>query len=498
MTPSDEFKRRIDAAKRSRSEVEPDIRDVFRYCAPGREKDFNSTIRDGEDPENFHSLGEELAGDLASDLVTYYTPDEARWAELEITVPVAEEDEEAVLAELEGRERTLFDLIEQSNWSDVALPLMFEASTHGTPAVWIDQAHLTEPVRFTVVPPHELLITPGHLGYLDRFRETTVHVSTLPALFASDPGVTFGRELREKIEKKKGTAKVCWGFWLDWSDPGNPQWAREIVVDEKRVTKEGEIVGPMAGSCPLHVGRFSPWPSRVWGRGPGRKALPDLRMVDKIDETLISNMDQALMRTIIYANDGFLDMSEGIEAGRAYPAGRGFNAREHIHEFPSGTNIDMGWFTEERIEQRLRAAFFQDGPRQRGDTPPSATQWLDERRRVQQRLGKPAAPLWTEFFYPILQRVEQLGVAAGKLPQAILYNGQTIHVRPMSPLQKAQDQDKVVIARSNLDLAAQVFGEGTAEVIDPRATFRNVVKASGDELTVIRAEEPQTAKAPVA
>jgi hypothetical protein len=48
-------------------------------------------------------------------------------------------------------------------------------------------------------------------------------------------------------------------------------------------------------------------------------------------------------------------------------------------------------------------------------------------------------------------------------------------------------------------MAAAAFGpEGAVSVIDPVATFKNIVKASGDELTVIRDEQvmPDAAAAP--
>lgn len=141
------------------------------------------------------------------------------------------------------------------------------------------------------------------------------------------------------------------------------------------------------------------------------------------------------------------------------------------------------------MEDRIRRSFYQDGPRQRGETPPTAAQWLDERRRVQQRLGKPSAPLWTELVLPMIQRFEYLGVQLGILPDAVTHNGTAISVSPISPLQKAQNQDKVMTARSNLDLGMTAFGDAFAQVVNAKATFENIVRVSGDELTVIAEEE---------
>ena len=171
-----------------------------------------------------------------------------------------------------------------------------------------------------------------------------------------------------------------------------------------------------------------------------------------------------------------------MEAGRAYAAGRGFD-RNSVFELAKDVNLDYGFFSEERMEERLRAAFYQDGPRQRGDTPPTASQWIDERRRTQQRLGKPSAPLWTELFLPFVQRVEYLGVQSGKMQEALSHDGTLINVAPVSPLQKAQNQDQVNVARANLDLGFAVFGDQIP--VNREQTFQNIVDISGDRLTVV-------------
>lgn len=495
MKPSKEFQARYSAARRYKDAEKPYLQEVLQFCCPGREFDFdrNPMSHRGEDTQVFISDAETLANDLASDLVTYFTPAEAKWASYLVTMPIEEDLEAAVRELVQEREDQLFDLIQTSNYNDIAKSVMFEAASHGTTAMWVEQGHISQPIHVEPVPPHELWLAPGHMGYLDRFREKTVPVETLEPLF--DGMVRAGmvslsdQKLRAKMQKPGQMAKVCWGFWLDWADPGNPLWRCEITVDGTRITPAQPLtLGPLAGACPLLVGRFNPQVSRPWGRGPGRTALPDLRVLDKIEELILTGMDQAVLPTIIYPDDGFLDLSDGVTPGRAYAANRGFT-RDQVYEMNRNVKVEYATDAKQLILDRIRTAFYQDGPRQRGDTPPSASQWLDERRRVQQRLGKPSAPLWTELFYPFVQRIEWLGVRSGKLPEAITMDGEAITVLPISPLQKAQNQDKVMVSRSNLDLAFAVFQDQVGNFIDPVATFQNIVRASGDELTEVRTQE---------
>lgn len=487
--PSKDFSTRYSAAKRWRSMVEPDIKDVLRFCSPGREADFNNNSSPSKDPlpEIFTSMAEELAGDLASDLVTYYTPPEVRWADWVVNAPIPQDQAKAVKALVQAREDEVFELIEGSNYYDVAPQVFFEPATHGTAAMWVEQGHLTQPIYVEPVLPHELFITPGHKGHLDRFREKWVTSEFLEAQFAGQDVDLSDPKLKEKMKKPGVKSKVVWGFWLDWSEPAEPKWLHEITVDGHLITQEKTVLGPLAGSCPLLVGRFNPRAQRPWARGPGLKMLPEILTLDGVSERVMDNLDNALDPTYIYPDDGVLDVGSGIERGMSYPVRPGH--KDPVQKLDLGGNLDYGWFSKDELRDVLEKGFYQDGPRQRGDTPPSATQWLDEARRVQKRIGKPSAPMWSEMIYPFIQRVEYLGVQAGKIDETISHAGHKLSITPISPLQKAQNQDKVLITRSNLDMIFSVAGEATGQVVDLNATMNNIVEASGDELIVLRDPE---------
>jgi hypothetical protein len=496
MKPSKDFSTRFAAAQKWRDDMRPKIEEAYRFCAPGRENEFSESRRkSSEDTTTFHSLGEESASDLAGDLVTYFTPPEADWLQLLVTTEVPEEMAKAVLEAVTQREQDLMDYITASNYYDVAPQWGFEAATHGTPGMWVQMAHMAQPIHCETVPPCELYITPGHLGYLDRFRKKKAMAETLPVLLMGYDVNLDDSALKEKMKKPGVFVDCVWGFWLDWTDPGYPRWLMEITIDGKRVTEEKVVLGGIGGSCPLLVGRFNPQPNTPWGRGPAIRALPDMRVLDKIEETVLLGLEDAISNTLIYSNDGYLDLSEGLVAGTAYPAGPRFS-KDQIFQLNKSTNLEVGFFTREDMERRIRSTFYQDGPRQRGDTPPTAAQWFDEARRVQQKLGKPSAPLRTEFVNAFVQRVEYLAIQAGLLPDAIVLDGRNISVQISSPLQKAQNRDDVMTARSNLEMAAATMGEAFPRVVDMTATFQNVVKASGDRLTVIRKEEAPVEQAP--
>lgn len=494
--PSKAFSTRYHVAKRWRDEIEPDLKEVMRFTAPDRANCFSSSpySKDRADTDTYISIGEEMATDLAGDLVNFYMPSEQKWAEYEVMVPIPQEAAQQVEALVNARETQLFDALDQSNFNDIKPQIMFEAGTHGTPALWVDQGHLAEPLFIETVPPNELLITPGHMGYLDRFREKWVAAdfleATLPSMNLDLPAI------RRKMQQQHQWFKVCWGYWLNWSDPGNPRWNREITVDGNLVSEKEEDIGPINGSCPLLVGRFNPRPNSPWGRGPAIKALPDLLTLDKIQEVILGKLDEQLDPAWTYIDDGVLNFANGIVGGHAYP-------RKH-EQMPepllAPANLDYGFFEKNQMEERIRTAFYQDGPRQRGDTPPTASQWLDERRRVQARLGKPSAPIFTELLLQLVHRTEFVLVSLGQLEQAITVDGVTLNVRPISPMQRSQNQDKALITRANLEFGFGVFQDQFPQLVDMLTTYQNYVKATGDELTILNPKQqtPNEAENPPA
>ena len=145
MKPTKDFDTRFSAAKKWRDAVEPNIKECLKFCCPGRENDFDRTFNSTEeyDTQVFVSLGEEVATDLAGDLVTYYTPAEAKWCEYLVTVPIPEDEADAVMKLVQDREDTLFEMIQASNYNDIAPQWGFEAASHGTPALWVSASHLS-------------------------------------------------------------------------------------------------------------------------------------------------------------------------------------------------------------------------------------------------------------------------------------------------------------------------------------------------------------------
>tara|TARA_R110002012_G_C11677298_1_gene614070 strand:- start:35014 stop:36537 length:1524 start_codon:yes stop_codon:yes gene_type:complete len=482
----DDFDARFSAAKSDRSgRVEDDGYEVYKFCFNGREDEWRGRNNRQREPEEiFADVVAGVAEDFFGDLFHTMTPENAPWVEYETGAGVPEEIQEQVTEFMEVREVGIAKAIKQSNYYDEG-PTAFQDAVMGNVCMWIDRHSLSEPVTCEAVPLSECYFRLGPYGIDDRFRESKYFYRDLPKLL---PDAKFDRMIDDKIKNSpKAQGKVTWGFWRDYTDPGNPVWMQNIRVDGKPVgldmKKEGD------GSIPMVVGRFNAQPKTPWGWGPGRRMLPTMRTLDELVRMNLEAMDHTLDPAVVYPSDGVLDLSEGVEAGVAYPSMPG--SGDSIQTIGGG-QLDYGWFAEEKIEERIRDGFYRDLP-QKGKTPPSASQYMGEEQKQIRRMARPAGKLWKEFGVGLLKRFEWLetqpgGVFDGEDFQML--DGQLVILRPISPLERAQAREEVLVSQSLMQMTVEALGpEQAAMVMDGQATMNNIKDKLKDTLVVYRTAE---------
>lgn len=476
-----EFEHRFRAARQQYRAVESDLREIYSYVFNGREREFDPVRKQWSDAEEIYdSTAQEATIEFGSDLFSFMTPENQKWVEYEIGTAVSEDLLDEVTEAVTNYEGHLDRAIRSSSYYDRGLEI-FQDFAPGTAAMWVDRPSLNDPIRVEPVPLPELRLSAGVNGLEDRFRQKRVWARELPLLF---PGAAFSRKMREKIAKPGTIATVIWGYWRDYSDPANPIWRHSAKADGEMVVEDRSL-GP-DGTCPLLVGRFNPVPGLPYGRGPGWFMLPEIRTLDAVRRMVLEKMDQSIDPAMIYVRDGLLDLSEGIEAGMAYPAMPG--TAQETRAIGTEGNIDYGLFSIEELREIVRRGFFRK-PQQPGKTPPSASQFVGEEQSEIRRMMRPAAPVFRELVVPFIKRVERLEVEAGVLPGQLVVQGRVISIRPVNPLMRAQSREKVMAAQSIMETAGAIFGEQTALLIDGPTTMRNIKQELGDELVRFRSDQ---------
>lgn len=482
----DEFAKRLSAAKAHRREyIEDAGREVYKFCFNGRETEWDETFRkDREAEEIFSDFPATIAEEFHGELFSTMTPENAPWVAYEAANGVDEGKVEAATGQLGKLEAVISKSIRASNYYSEGMTA-FQDAVVGNVAMWVDRPTLSGPANARAIPISKLYLRYGPAGVEDRFFSESYFYRDLPQLF---PMANFPMEMRDKIANSNGTARVIWGFWRDYRDASNPIWRQEIRVDQRPIGMDENLGSE--GSCPLVVGRFNPIPNSAWGRGPGIRMLPTLRVLDEVTRMNLEGMDRNLDPAFVYPHDGMLDLSQGIENGIGYPAMPG--SAESIQPLGLFGNLDYGFFSEERLQDSIRHGFYRQVI-QKGKTPPSASQYMGEEQKDIRRMARPAAALWREFGVGLLKRMEWLerqngGALQGtRLP--MLLDG-TVIARPISPLERAQAREDVLVAQSIMQMAQEGLGPDQAGLlIDGPATVKNIKSKLKDELVAVRSKE---------
>jgi len=468
---SDEANDRLKLCEDQKREFDLDIREGYFFAAPHRAREIRSAqVASTSKPSDADTLqtglGGELPDDFMTELINGFMPPAAPWAERKPGAFIPQEFHAEVEKQVKSEDPKIFEAIRASNLYE-EMPKLAPDPAIGTAALWIQDLRPAENVVVQAIPLHELEINLGPFGTLDdRFvvRHTKYrHVKALvgQAIYDKIPD-----ETRKKIEDPKNHKQACiirWGYWRLWERMDDVVWQHVVMLDIK-VIHEATLVGE--GSCPLIPFRFNPSPEWAYGNGPLIKSLPDLRQLDDLQKKKIEHVDLALAPPSTYPDDSFSAVSEGIESGKIYPVRPGSEGA--VKQMIEPGSMEPAIYETEELERALRRRFYVDLPQQRGDTPPTATQWLDEMQRALRRFGTPGSSFWREGPAEIFLRFKYI-LERRNIVQPIKVDGKTVSLQPYNPAQRAAEMEEVAMASRYLEMVLAFFPEEAKARLDGTA-----------------------------
>lgn len=480
-----EAKDRLADCEREKSNIRVDIEEAYFFLAPRRirQAQGSSTDTKPRDADELQtSLGMEVADDFVTEIIESFTPPEAPWAERK-SMPLEDKALEArINEEAKVADTKIFDHIRASNYYSEKGKTAVPDLSIGVIALLIKDPGRGLPIEVLGVPIRELEIGLGPDGRIDdRWMKRNTKYRNLAALL---PGITFNAEIQQKVRDEPNTkCTVKWGWWRLWAELGDVTWQSVILVEDHLV-HHARSIGE--GSCELVIGRFGSTPDFAWPDGPSIKCLPDYRQHDELRAALIENIDFTTRQAVAYEDDGVINLSGGIEPGMAYPkrpnAGR--KIFEPIYEH---NPIDAALLDEQKITQRIRRMHYVDFPEQKGKTPPSASQWLDEMVIRQRRIGTPGYSFWREEPYETFQRFRYLLEKRGTIKPVNSPEGAAL--APRNPAQRAHENQEVLTGTRLLQICATAFPQTLQVSINDVETMKNFQSKLGDKLVVFRTDE---------
>ena len=481
---------RLSACRTWKSYIELDVKEMYFLSSPNRQRQINSMVQPGlqrmlDAPELNTDQAFIVVGDFVTEVVNAFLPEAGPWCEYGPGMDLPDGIWDKVKDIAKQNESKIFNAIKASNfYSEV--PKAFNPDLAiGTVGMWIDRPHLHRPILNSAIPFRELEIDLGPYGEVDtRFAVRYTRNHYIRELVGKDIWEKMSPEIKEKIgHKPTDRTQLAWGFWRLWDEQGDEVWQHVVMKDNQMLhhtTLRGE------GSCPLLVIRFNSTADWPHGIGPLYQSLPTLRQIDELEMMRIEHSALTLRPPITYPDDSFVNVDQGVEEGMAYPIRPGTEgAVKPIYTPPAPDAANYQY--EEKLKN-LRKLHFVDHPEQTGDTPPTATQWMDELARAQRRIGTPGLSFWREGPAQIFLRYKYLLEAAGAI-QPLKVDGRAVSTLPRNPTQAAAEQQDVVKNMQMITFMAQNFPEEFKVKVDGGKTMEKMATKARTELITWR--DPQ-------
>lgn len=487
---------RLGDARSGKSSIENDLQNCYFYAAPRRvrwqgSQGQTTAQKPGDDRQLQTSFGFEVVDDFMSMLIETFTPREGRWAERSLPVqtdedgtenPQIEEINKAIAAE----DKKIFDLIRASNYYAEKAKSGVPDAAIGVIALLITDPGRGAPVTCLGVPIRELDMDLGPDGKID-FRSITRHTKYryLKALLGAEvAGKLNDEELKKIKDKPNDPVELNWIWWRNWENVGDVEWTHVVLVGQ-RLIHDATSVGE--GSCPLSVGRFGATPDFAWPDGPLVKALADMVSLDEIQAGLIENVDFTLRPPKAYEDDGVINIPDGgLRPGDLVPKRQSFG-KEAFEDIYTPRPIDAAIFNVDHLQSRIRRLHYVDFPEQRGKTPPTATQWVDELAIRQRRIGTPGYAFWREEPYETFQRFRYLAETRGVAKKIDVPSGAML--QPYNPAERAQDSQDISNAVRFAQIGQAIAPTMWQVMVDEGKTLANLQAKFRDEVVVLRTPE---------
>ncbi len=482
----------------------PRSADFITKQTPGTKR--RSAILDNE--------GEQALGRFATGLHNALTGEGQPWFFLKAEPRVARRRDVKVW--LEEVSRRMFRMFNSpvSNFHPAAHEFYTELGAFGTAVMFIEDRPGIGP-HYQSFPLYQCYIDQDDGGTVDtlfrQFPFTAKQVQQKWGVQALTPRMTA--DLGDKKNTSFDIIHAVWprgaGVVADSMAAKDKPWGSAYVA-----AQEKQLLTPESGfdEFPYVVSRWTRNAGEKYGRGRGHVARPDVKMLNKMESTLLQGLE-------LLVNPPY-DLVEGsyLHRPRVYPGAlnhrrAGFRGEERMQPLIQNQAVDLGEGKTEQIRDRIRKIFFNDLFLAPGPLAPdgdvqhqSATEFsIRERQRLAQ-LG----PIFSR------QKVEYLGPSIGRTFNIMDTNRQLppppddlragdLDIGYLSPLAIAQEAGEVaaiqetilavqpiaaldpsVMDRLNLDEGVAIIAEGL------RAPARMI--RSDDEIEQIRERQGQQAE----
>jgi hypothetical protein len=434
MTPK-QIEKKYEALKTQRSNWETHWQEVADLIVPRKNTIINS--REPGEKRTFQILDntamhscELLAGAFHSLL----TNPDGFWFEF-TTGDLRLDQNDLVRRYFQDAVRSIHNVLNNSNFQTEVHELYIDIAGFGTANMLVEEDK-TAVVRFSTKFIKDYCIEENSLGVVDEiYRKWKWKAQHIVEEF----GITgLPKKVVDAYEKAETTEfDVIHAVYpkklLDPKFQGDMQYISQYILPEM----EHELEQGQFKTFPYVTPRFSKASGEKYGRSPAMTALPEAKILNKMNETMLIGAQKLVDPPIQMPDDGFvlpvITRPGGINYYRT-------GTSDVIKPIFNDTRIDFGYQAMEDRRQRIKDAFYVDQLKLSQDQKyMTATEVLQRTEQSMRLLGPLLGRMQSEFLRPLIDRVFQIMFDRNMLPPAPpQLEGRKIDVRYSSLIAKSQ------------------------------------------------------------
>lgn len=417
--------------KSQRANFETQWQDITDLCVPRKNNILNQKAV-GE-KRNFQVLdntgmvsNELLAGALHGLLTNPY----GEWFEYTTGDTTLDQDDDVRLW-LQDAARKTINVINSSNFQTEVHELYIDLPSICTGCMYIEEDRLNV-IRCSTKFIGDYLVDENYLGFVDEiYREWKWPANKIVAKFGIDK---CPKEVKDAYTKGLDTQFHCVQavYPKSLTEPGKAGYYSHYILCNPEV----DLLVEQYTSFPYVVPRWSKATGEVYGRGPGMNALPELKVLNKMAETMLIGAQKVVDPPLQVEDDGV------VLPLRTMPGGISFRrpGSDPIRPVFNDTRIDFGYQAMEDRRKRVRDAFYVDQLQlQAGGPMMTATEVMQRTEEKMRLLGPMLGRMQDEFLKPLIDRVFDIMLKRNMfLPIPAVLGGRKIDVRYSSFIAKAQ------------------------------------------------------------
>lgn len=437
MTP-DQVKKRLEKLKSDRSTVETLWQDIADYMHPNRNIITRKYVTEGERKfdqllDNTGVHANELLGGALHGMMT--SPN-STWFEM-TTGDYELDNQDDVRLWMQNEVREMHNNLNNSNFHTEKHEMDLDQTAFGTGCMLMEEDD-RDVVRFSTKFIGEYYIDEDHMGRVNQiYREWQATAEKLIEEFGMK---SLPDEVLKCYEKKDYTQK----FWVVHAiypkrlvspeDRSRQPYASQYVLKDL----EFEISMGSYDSMPYLTPRWSKAAGEIYGRGPGSVALPECKVLNKMNETMLIGAQKVVDPPVQLPDDGFILPLITRPGGVNYR--RSGNPDDIIAPIFNDTRLDFGYQALEDRRKRIRDAFYVDQLRLQQNGPMMTATEVMQRTEEQMRLlGPMLGRQQSEFLKPMVDRLFSIRLKRNLVkPIPPILRGRNLGVRYSSFIARSQ------------------------------------------------------------